>query len=60
MAERWIAEPKPSADLIEIDLAPVQRGDGATIQMFRTKYNVVHARVIEASGQVVWMQKVAG
>jgi len=60
MGERWIAEPKPAADLIAIDLEPVERGDGGTVQLYRTGNGIVHARVVEPSGLVIWLQKVSG
>ncbi len=56
--DSWLIEPKPAADLIVIDLDPKPRPDGGTVQLFRTTQGVVHARVVEPSGQVLWMQRV--
>jgi hypothetical protein len=56
MPDKWITESKPAADLHAIDPDPLDRGDGTTVQRYTTDKGVVHARVVEPSGFVLWMQ----
>jgi hypothetical protein len=60
MGERWAVVTKPGAALTPLDPAPVPRSDGATWQRFRTAHGVTFAQIIEASGRVIWLQKVQG
>jgi len=59
MAERWFAVTKPSAELTAIDPAPVQRGDGATWQRFKTPNGKIFAQVIHQSGLPIWFKLVS-
>lgn len=58
MDDKWHVCAAPGSALTAIDPDPVPRADGATWQRFRTTHNVVFAKVIEASGLVIWMQRV--
>jgi hypothetical protein len=55
---KWIAVPKPAAEL-EPDL-PEEETDveGNTITHFKTKNGVRFARVVKPSGFVLWLQEV--
>jgi hypothetical protein len=55
-----VIEPKPAAVLIPIDPNPRPRGDGPTIQLFRTDKGIIHARVVHPNGAIEWFQKIAG
>lgn len=51
---RWAVESQPSADLTPVDLDPQDRGDGTTVQRFKTAKGVIHAKVVEPSGHTLW------
>lgn len=51
---KWAVESKPSAMLEPVDLDPLDRGDGTTVQRFKTSQGVIHAKVVEPSGFTVW------
>ena len=55
---KWVAVPKPSAEL-EPDL-PVEGTDveGNVVTHFKTKNGVRFARVVDPSGFVLWLQEV--
>lgn len=60
MAEKWQLEPKPAAVLTPVDPAPVDRGDGATVQRFKTSQGVIHAQVVYATHRIEWYRQVNG
>lgn len=55
---KWIAVPKPSAELEQEQPEPETRDDNAKIYYFRTRYGVRFAQVVETSGFVLWLQEV--
>jgi hypothetical protein len=55
---KWIAVPKPVAEL-EPDLPEEEKDvDGNVITHFKSKFGVRFARVVEPSGFVLWLQEV--
>ena len=55
---KWIAVPKPVAEL-EPDKPDEEKDvEGNTITHFKTKFGVRYARVVEPSGFVLWLQEV--
>ena len=55
---QWQLESKPKAELTAVDQAPVARGDGATVQRWKTNTGVVHAQVVFPTGRVEWYLQV--
>ncbi len=54
----WQLEPKPSAELTPVDPAPLDRGDGATVQRWQTARGVIHAQVIYPTHRIEWYLQV--
>lgn len=57
---QWQLEPKPKAELTPIDPVPLDRGDGAMVQRFKTSKGVVHVQVIYPTHAVEWYLQVQG
>ncbi len=55
---QWQLEPKPKAQLTAVDPAPLDRGDGAKVQRWRTANGAIHAQVIYPNGRVEWFLQV--
>jgi len=55
---KWIAVPKPIAELEPHELAETSDDEGNVITHFKTKFGVHFARVVEPSGFVLWLQEV--
>jgi hypothetical protein len=58
MAERWQLESKPAAVLTPVDPEPVDRGDGAKVQRFKTAQGVIHAQVVYPEHRIEWYRQV--
>lgn len=56
---QWQLESKPKAQLFAVDPTPIDRGDGATVQRWRTANGVIHAQVIHPNGAIEWFLLVA-
>lgn len=55
---QWQLEPKPKAELAAVDPEPVDRGDGARVQRWRTTNGVIHAQVIHPDHRIEWFLQV--
>lgn len=55
---KWVAVPKPAAQLTPVDPAPVLENDGRTSQVFITANGKRFAEVVEPTGFVLWLQEV--
>lgn len=55
---KWIAVPKPIAELERDEPAETTDVEGNVITHFKTKFGVRFARVVEPSGFVLWLQEV--
>jgi hypothetical protein len=55
---QWQLEPKPKAQLTVVDPEPIDRGDGAKVQRWKTAAGVIHAQVIYENGRVDWFLQV--
>ena len=55
---KWVAVPKPAAQLTAVDPAPVLEPDGRTSQVFITVNGKRFAEVVETSGFVLWLMEV--
>jgi hypothetical protein len=55
---KWVAVPKPSAQLTMVDLTPVLEADGRTSQVFITVNGKRFAEVVEPTGFVLWLMEV--
>jgi hypothetical protein len=55
---QWQLEPKPKAVLVALDPIPLDRGDGATVQRWKTNTGVIHAQVVYTTGRVEWFLQV--
>lgn len=51
---QWQLESKPKAEMTAVDPRPIDRGDGATVQRWKTNTGVVHAQVVFPTGRVEW------
>ena len=51
---KYQLETKPKAILEPIDPQPVDRGDGATTQRWRTQKGVVHVQLVYPGGRTEW------
>lgn len=51
---QWQLESKPKAEMTAVDPMPIDRGDGATVQRWKTNTGVIHAQVVFQSGRVEW------
>lgn len=51
---QWQLEPKPKAVLTAVDPKPVDRGDGAKVQRWKTDQGVIHAQVIHPNHAIEW------
>ena len=58
--EKWQLEPKPAAVLEKVDPEPILRGDGATVQRFKTSQGVIHAQVVHPTHRIEWYRQVQG
>jgi hypothetical protein len=58
MAPQWQLEPKPKAELTAVDPEPIDRGDGARVQRWRTTQGVIHAQVIYPNHRIEWYLQV--
>jgi len=50
----WQIEPKPKAELTPVDPEPVDRGDGARVQRWRTANGILHAQVTYPNHASEW------
>lgn len=55
---QWQLEPKPKAEMTAVDATPINRGDGATVQRWKTSNGVIHAQVVFPTGRVEWYLQV--
>jgi hypothetical protein len=55
---RWVASPKPKAELLPETLEPEKQPDGTEVQIFSTAFGVRFARVVEPSGFVLWRKEI--
>lgn len=55
---QWQLEPKPKAQLTAVDPEPLDRGDGARVQRWRTAQGVIHAQVIYPNHRIEWYLQV--
>lgn len=51
-------EPKPKAEMTPVDPEPVDRGDGAKVQRWRTTNGAIHVQVIYPEGRLEWYLQV--
>jgi len=58
MAPLWMLEPKPKAQLTAVDPEPIDRGDGAKVQRWKTAQGVIHAQVIYPNHRIEWYLQV--
>jgi len=56
---RWVISTKPKAELTPEPVQPVKDTQGNEVTIFRTKFGVRFARVVDATGFVVWRKEVA-
>jgi hypothetical protein len=56
--QQWQLEPKPKAELTRVDPEPIDRGDGAKVQRWKTAAGVIHAQVIYPNHRIEWYQLV--
>jgi hypothetical protein len=55
---KWVATPKPSADLTELpDLARTDP-DGTKVRLFQTRFGKRFAEIVAPNGFIVWLQEV--
>lgn len=54
----WQLEPKPKAELTAVDPEPLDRGDGARVQRWKTDKGVIHAQVIYPNHRIEWYLQV--
>jgi hypothetical protein len=55
---KWVATPKPAAELFEqLDLAR-KDPDGTEVRIFQTQFGKRFAEVVEPNGFIVWLQEV--
>ncbi len=55
---QWQLEPKPKAQLTVVDPEPIDRGDGAKVQRWKTAQGVIHAQVIYPNPRIEWYLQV--
>lgn len=55
---KWIAVPKPQAELEPDKPDEATDSEGNVITHFKTRFGVRYARVVEATGFVLWLQEV--
>lgn len=53
----WTATSQPSAELTPEDPEPVEFEDGSTRQIFRTRFGVRFARIVEPTGFILWLKE---
>lgn len=55
---KWIAVPKPQAELEPDKPDEFTDADGNVVTHLKTKFGVRYARVVEPTGFVLWLQEV--
>ncbi len=58
LMQQWQLEPKPKAQLTAVDPEPIDRGDGAKVQRWKTAQGVIHAQVIYPNHRIEWYMQV--
>jgi len=56
---KWVAVPKPAAQLTPVDAAPVREPDGKMSQVFVTSSGKRFVEVVEPNGFVLWLMEVS-